>query len=62
MFLSRIMQLAEINFKIYNKKLLIVVKALTKQRQYLLDATEKFEVWTDYKNLKYFRIPHKLNG
>ena len=61
MFLSRIMQLAEIDYKIYNKELLIVIKALTKQRQYLLDATEKFEVWTDYKNLKSFKKPHKLN-
>jgi len=26
-----------------------------------LDATEKFEVWTDHENLKYFRKPHKLN-
>jgi len=23
---------------------------------------ELFEIWTDYKNLKYFREPHKLNG
>jgi len=23
---------------------------------------KKFEVWTDYENLKYFREPHKLNG
>jgi len=27
-----------------------------------LDAVEKFEVWTDHENLKYFREPHKLNG
>ena len=26
-----------------------IVKALTKQRQYLLDATENFEVWMDHK-------------
>jgi len=26
-----------------------------------LDAIELFEIWTDYKNLKYFREPHKLN-
>jgi len=28
----------------------------------LLDAEEKFEVWTDHKNLKYYREPQKLNG
>jgi len=27
----------------------------------LLDAAETFEIWTDHKNLKYFREPHKLN-
>ena len=63
-FLSRMMQAAERNYKIYNKELLAIVEALAKWRQYLilLDAAEPFEVWTDYENLKYFREPHKLNG
>ena len=61
-FLSRMMQPAERNYEIYNKKLLAIVEALTKWRQYLLDTTEKFEVWTDHENLKYFREPHELNG
>jgi len=50
------------NYEIYNKELLVIVKALDKWRQYLLDAVEKFEVWTDHKNLKYFKKLHKLNG
>jgi len=33
----------------------------SKWRQYLLDAVEPFEVWTDHENLKYFREPYKLN-
>jgi len=56
------MQPAERNYEIYNKELLTIVEALTKWRQYLLDAKEPFEVWTDHENLKYFREPHKLNG
>ena len=44
------------------QELLVVVEAITKWRQYLLDVTEKFEVWTDHENLKYFRELHKLNG
>ena len=56
------MQPAEQNYEIYNKELLAIVEAITKQRQYLLDAIEKFEVWTDHENLKYFREPYKLNG
>jgi len=55
-------QLAEKNYEIYDKELLAIVEALTKWRQYLLDATEKFKVWTDHKNLKYFRKPQRLNG
>ena len=56
------MQPAEQTYEIYDKELLAIVEAITKQRQYLLDATEKFEVWTDHENLKYFWEPHKLNG
>jgi len=61
-FLSRMMQAAERNYEIYDKELLAIVEALAKWRQYLLDTAEPFEVWTDHKNLKYFREPHKLNG
>ena len=61
-FLSGTMQPAERNYEIYDKELLAIVEALTKWRQYLLDAAEPFEVWTDHEDLKYFREPHKLNG
>ena len=61
-FLSRIMQLAEMNYEIYNKELLAIVEALAKWRQYLLDVVEPFEIWTDHKNRKYFKEPYKLNG
>jgi len=60
-FLSRTMQPAERNYEIYNKELLAIVEALTKWRQYLLDALETFEIWMDHENLKYFWEPHKLN-
>ena len=60
-FLSRTIQLAERNYEIYDKKLLAIVEALTKWRQYLLNVMEPFEAWTDYENLKYFQEPHKLN-
>ena len=61
-FLSRTMQAAERNYKIYDKELLAIVEALTKWRQYLLDAAKPFEVWMDHENLKYFWEPYKLNG
>jgi len=61
-FLLRTMLPTERNYEIYDKELLAIVKALDKWRQYLLDAVEKFEVWTDHENLKYFKEPHKLNS
>ena len=45
-FLLRTMQPVERNYKIYDKKLLVIVEALTKWRWYLLDTIEKFEVYT----------------
>jgi len=60
--IPRTIQLAERNYKIYDKELHAIVKTLTKWEQYLLDTTEKFKVWTDHKNLKYFWKLHKLNG
>jgi len=41
--LSKIMQTAKRNYKIYNKELL-VIEVLTKWKQYLLNTTKKFEV------------------
>ena len=61
-FLSRTMQPAEQNYEIYDKELVAIVEAFAKWRQYLLDAVEPFEVWTDHENLKYFRELYKLNG
>jgi len=43
-FLSRTMQPAERNYKIYDKELLAIVEALLKWRQYLLDAIKPFEI------------------
>jgi len=56
------MQPVERNYEIYDKELLVIVEALSKWRQYLLDTMEPFEIQIDHKNLKYFREPHKLNG
>jgi len=60
-FLSSTIQLVERNYELYDKKLLSIVEALAKWRQYLLNAMKLFEIWTDHENLKYFRKPHKLN-
>ncbi|KAF7762552.1 hypothetical protein Agabi119p4_9145 [Agaricus bisporus var. burnettii] len=61
-FMSKTLSEAKQNYKIYNKELLAIVKALKLWRHYLLDAKEQFEIWTDHENLKYFREPQKLNA
>jgi len=43
-FLSKTMQPAEKNYEIYDKELLAIVEALTKWKQYLLDATEQSKI------------------
>ena len=43
-FLSRTMQPIERNYEIYDKELLVIIEALTKQRQYLLDAMEPLKI------------------
>ena len=48
--------LQKYNYKIYNKKLLIIIKVFKKWYPKLIDTliTNLIKVVTDYKNLKYF--------
>ena len=56
------MSSAELNYDIFDKELLAIMYALDKWRCYLLDAAEPFEIWTDHKNLTYFKKEIKLNA
>ena len=60
-FLSKTLSETERNYQIYDKEMLAVMRALYEWRQYLLGAKQVFEIWTDHKNLEYFRLPQKLN-
>ena len=51
----------ELNYNIYNKKLLGIVTALKKQRAFLQKTIELFIVKTDYKNLTGFLTIKELN-
>ena len=46
----------ELNYNIYNKELLTIVKALQHQRIYLERAKYPIQVITNHKNLTYFTI------
>ena len=60
-FLSQSFTEAERNYEIYDKELLAIIRALEEWRHYLEGAPHPVEVWTDHKNLGYFREAHKLN-
>jgi hypothetical protein len=61
-FISCVMSPVELNYDIYDKELLAIMYALDEWQPYLLHVSEPFEIWTDQKNLAYFRQPQKLNG
>ena len=60
-FISRVMSSAEINYDIFDKELLAVMYTLCEWHCYLLDVSEPFEIWTDHRNLTYFKKPQMLN-
>ena len=53
--------LLELNYNIYNKKLLGIVIILKEQRAFLQGIEKLFIVKTDYKNLIGFLITKELN-
>ena len=60
-FISKLLNVTEQNYKIYDKKILAIIRCLEAQRYYLEGAKLKFKIWTDRKNLQYFIMSQKLN-
>jgi hypothetical protein len=60
-FLSKLLSDVERKYDIHDKELLAIIRALEEWRPHLLGTTEPFEIWTDHKNLEYFRSSKKLN-
>lgn len=60
-YLSKSLSEPERNYDIYDKELLAIIRALDEWRHFLEGAQQKFEIWTDHKNLQYFRTAQKLN-
>jgi hypothetical protein len=60
-FLSKSLNAVERNYKIHDKEMLAIIHALEEWQHFLEGARLKFEVWTDHKNLEYFRTAQKLN-
>ena len=60
-FISKSLNAMERNYKIHDKKMLVVIRCLEAWRHYLEGAKLEFEIWTDHKNLQYFMMSQKLN-
>ena len=60
-FLSKFLSPAERNYEIYDKELLAIMICLDEWHHYILGAPERFEVWSDHKNLEYFQKPQNIN-
>jgi len=51
----------ERNYKIHDKEMLAIIRALEEWRHFLEGATHLVEIWTNHKNLEYFMTAKKLN-
>ena len=60
-YLSQSFSPAEQNYDIYDRELLAVIRALKSWRHYLHGSPFPVQVFTDHKNLTYFRSPQNLN-
>ena len=60
-YISKSLNKAERNYEIHNKQMLAIIQCLEAQRHFLEGAKDRFEIWTDHKNLEYFMKAQKLN-
>ena len=60
-FISKLLNKAERNYKIYNREMLVIIRYLKEWRHLLEGAQGRFEIWSDHKNLEYFMSNQKLN-
>jgi hypothetical protein len=60
-YYSKSLSAVEQNYKIHDKEMLAVIRALEDWRHFLEGAHHEVEIWTDHKNLEYFMLAKKLN-
>jgi len=53
-FISKSLNKAERNYEIHNREMLAIIRCLDEWKQLLEGAQNKFEIWSDHKNLEYF--------
>ena len=60
-FFSKSLNDVQRNYEIHDKEMLAIVRALEEWRHFLEGAQHPVEIWTDHKNLEYFRKAQHLN-
>jgi hypothetical protein len=60
-YFSKTIQAAELNYEIYNKEMLTIVRSLGNWRAELTSTPYQIRVYTDYKALEYFITTKALN-
>jgi len=60
-FYSKSLSSVERNYKVHDKEMLAIIRALEEWRYFLEGAIYLVEIWTDHKNLEYFMMVKKLN-
>jgi len=60
-FILKTFSPTERNYEIYDQELLSVIRVLTEWRHYLQGSPHEITVYTDHKNLTYFRKAQNLN-
>ena len=60
-FFSKSLNEVQRNYKIYDKEMLAIIRALVEWRHFLEGARHKFEIRMDHKHLEYFMTAKKLN-
>ena len=60
-FISKMFSPAERNYEIYDRELLAIIRALEEWRHYIQGSPHTTIVFSDHKNLTYFREAQKLN-
>ena len=60
-YLSECFLLAEINYDVHDKKMVVIVNCFERWRHFLIGCPEKIIVYTDHKNLEYFNSTKVLN-
>lgn len=60
-FILKSLSPVERNYEVHDKELLAIVRCLEQWRHFLEGAKHPVEVWTDHRNLQYFKDAQNLN-